>query len=127
MRHRSSKQARRKLDSPIRKRAIYRSGVKTSASLEEPFWEALEEIAQASGSTRAAVINAIAREQATGNFSSTLRVFALEHFRARAFHEEAAPEPTVRPVLSPRHPPRRRAKLARGNAGLAGAGRKTGR
>jgi predicted DNA-binding ribbon-helix-helix protein len=68
--------------SPIRKRSVSVHGVGTSISVEEPFWQALEEIARAHGSSRAALINLIANERAEGNLSSAVRVFVVEHFRA---------------------------------------------
>jgi predicted DNA-binding ribbon-helix-helix protein len=68
--------------SPVRKRSVMLLGHKTSVSLEEPFWQALHEIATERGITTAALLNSIASKQVEGNLSSALRVFVLEHFRA---------------------------------------------
>jgi predicted DNA-binding ribbon-helix-helix protein len=56
----------------------------TSVSLEEPFWQALHEIAHARGSSMAALVTLIAQKRSQGNLSSALRVFVLEQFRAAA-------------------------------------------
>ena len=73
--------------SSVRKRSIMLFGRKTSVSLEEPFWQALHEIATERGITTAALLNSIASKRAPGNLSSALRVFVLEHFRA-AYQKE---------------------------------------
>ena len=54
---------------------------KTSVSLEEPFWQALSEIATERGITISALIRSLDAERKQGNLSSALR-FVLEHFRA---------------------------------------------
>jgi predicted DNA-binding ribbon-helix-helix protein len=63
------------------KRSLALFGRKTSVSLEEPFWEALKEVAEARRTNRNALINAVAKDH-QGNLSSALRVLAVEHFRA---------------------------------------------
>ena len=70
------------ISSPILKRSVMLLGHKTSISLEEPFWQALREIATERGITTAALLNSIASKRVEGNLSSALRVFVLEHFRA---------------------------------------------
>jgi len=77
------RQVRQTLASLVRKRSVVLSGRKTSVSLEEPFWQALREIAAERGITTAALFNSIASERAPGNFSSALRVFVLEHYRSK--------------------------------------------
>ena len=79
-----------KMSSPVLKRSVVLSGHKTSVSLEEPFWQALREIARERGITTAALINSIASKQVEGNLSSALRVFVLEHFRAARQKETKA-------------------------------------
>jgi predicted DNA-binding ribbon-helix-helix protein len=64
------------------KRGVSFSGRKTSVTLEEPFWQALQEIATARGLTRSALIASIDDKRSGGNLSSGLRVFVLEQFRA---------------------------------------------
>jgi predicted DNA-binding ribbon-helix-helix protein len=66
----------------IIKRSVQFSGHKTSVSLEEPFWQVLQEIANTRGMTRSALIASIRDKRSEGNLSSALRVFVLEHFRA---------------------------------------------
>ena len=61
----------------------------TSVSLEDPFWQALREIARQRGITTAA-LNSIASKRVEGNLSSALRVFVLEHFRAALQKETKA-------------------------------------
>jgi predicted DNA-binding ribbon-helix-helix protein len=71
-----------KTPAQIPKRSIVLSGHKTSVTLEEPFWQALRELATARGLSVSALIGSIASERDQGNLSSALRVFVLEHFRA---------------------------------------------
>lgn len=61
----------------VRKRSVTIAGHRTSVSLEEPFWEALREIARARGVPLAALIAEVDRRR-TGNLSSALRLYALE-------------------------------------------------
>ena len=70
-----------KMSSPVLKRSVVVSGHKTSVSLEEPFWQALREIATARGLTVRALISLVDEKPEQGNLSSALRVFVLEHFR----------------------------------------------
>jgi predicted DNA-binding ribbon-helix-helix protein len=71
-----------RMPSPVPKRSVVVSGHKTSVSLEEPFWQALREIATARGLTVRALISLVDEKREQGNLSSALRVFVLEHFRA---------------------------------------------
>ena len=71
-----------RMPSPVPKRSVMVSGHKTSVSLEEPFWQALREIATARGLTVRALISLVDEKREQGNLSSALRVFVLEHFRA---------------------------------------------
>ena len=73
---------RKMMSSPVLKRSVVLSGRKTSISLEEPFWQALREIARERGITTAALLISIASKRVEGNLSSAVRVFVLEHFRA---------------------------------------------
>lgn len=66
------------------KRSVMVSGQKTSVSLEDVFWNGLKEIALRHGisvSRQLAIINA---QRATGNLSSAIRTFVVEHYRNRA-------------------------------------------
>ena len=65
-----------------RKRSIVIAGHSTSISLEEEFWAALKDIAEA----RQCSINHLVAEidsGRAGNLSSALRVFVLEEVRKR--------------------------------------------
>ena len=70
------------MTSPIRKRTVKVAGHTTSVSLEEPFWQALREIAAEREMTTSALLNSIASKRVEGNLSSALRVAVLQHFRA---------------------------------------------
>jgi len=66
------------------KRSVTISGHSTSVSLEEPFWEALRDIAKAKGVSINKLITQVdaGRAPDTG-LSSALRVFVLAHYRRR--------------------------------------------
>ena len=71
----------------IRKRSVTIAGHRTSVSLEQAFWDALRQIAEARGRSIAALIAEIDEAQGRGrgaNLSSALRVFVLEQARAGA-------------------------------------------
>jgi predicted DNA-binding ribbon-helix-helix protein len=78
---RSNERAPQRAASLILKRSVLLSGRKTSVSLEEPFWEALGQIAEARGTNRSKLIGSIDQKRVDGNLSSALRLFVLEHFR----------------------------------------------
>jgi predicted DNA-binding ribbon-helix-helix protein len=73
------------MKSPVIKRSIVIAGHKTSVSVEDAFWTALKEIAHARRQSLAELIGAIdgARQSGkhSGNLSSAIRVFVLEHYR----------------------------------------------
>ena len=73
---------RKMMPSPVLKRSVVLSGHKTSISLEEPFWQALREIAAEREMTTSAFLYSIASKRVGSNLSSAVRVFVLEHFRA---------------------------------------------
>ena len=64
------------------KRSVSIAGHRTSVSLEEPFWDALREIAKGRGVSLNKLITEVdaGRDPATG-LSSALRVFVLAHYR----------------------------------------------
>lgn len=64
----------------MRKRSVMIAGHSTSVSLEEPFWEALRELATARAVSVAALIAHIDATR-DGNLSSAIRVFVLEAYR----------------------------------------------
>ncbi len=67
------------------KHSLTIAGHRTSVSLEPAFWAAFRAIA----AKRRKSISQLAREvdaKRQGNLSSAIRVFVLEHYRARAEH-----------------------------------------
>ncbi|WP_350334940.1 ribbon-helix-helix domain-containing protein [Coralliovum pocilloporae] len=66
----------------IRKRSVTIAGHRTSLSLEDPFWEALQEIARQRGVSIAKIIREVDAERSVGNLSSAIRIKILGHFRS---------------------------------------------
>jgi len=67
------------------KRSVTLSGHRTSVSLEAPFWNALQEIANAQAVTATQLIASIdAARKADDNLSSAIRIYILRHFQDRA-------------------------------------------
>jgi predicted DNA-binding ribbon-helix-helix protein len=69
------------MKSAIFKRSIDLGGHKTSVSLENPFWDALREIAESQKTTMAALIQNIDNTRQQANLSSAIRLFVLNHYR----------------------------------------------
>lgn len=67
----------------IVKRSVSIAGHRTSISLEEPFWEALREIAERERLSVQALIGRIDAERGEQNLSSAIRVFVLNDLRSR--------------------------------------------
>ena len=71
--------------SGIRKRSIHLRGQKTSVSLVDEFWSALQEISAAKGERLPDTIKAIDQNRPDGlNLSSAIRLFVLRYFRNAA-------------------------------------------
>jgi predicted DNA-binding ribbon-helix-helix protein len=69
----------------VGKRSITIAGHRTSLSLEEPFWQAIIEMAGAMGTSVAALVASIDRERGPQvSLSSALRVRALDWYRDSA-------------------------------------------
>jgi predicted DNA-binding ribbon-helix-helix protein len=62
------------------KRSIVLRGRKTSISLEEPFWVALQKIASERRWTISDAVAFISEQQESRNLSSAIRVFVLNYF-----------------------------------------------
>ena len=75
------------MKSPVIKRSIVVAGNKTSVSLEDPFWEALREIARKQQVTVSGLVSSIDSRREHGNLSSAIRLFLFDHHRHR--HNEA--------------------------------------
>jgi predicted DNA-binding ribbon-helix-helix protein len=71
------------MNSLVAKRSLVIDGHKTSASLEEAFWNGLKEISRASGKPLSGLVSEIDRSR-QGNLSSAIRLFVLNHFRTGA-------------------------------------------
>ncbi|MBZ6075250.1 ribbon-helix-helix domain-containing protein [Microvirga puerhi] len=65
----------------ILKRSVSIAGHRTSISLEEPFWDALREIAAGRSLSVQALIGRIDAERGEQNLSSAIRVFVLQSVR----------------------------------------------
>ena len=75
----------RSLPSPVVKRSITIGDHNTSVTLEDEFWYGLREIARRKNATLRFLITQIDDARERNNLSSAIRVFVLNHFRARAF------------------------------------------
>jgi predicted DNA-binding ribbon-helix-helix protein len=76
------------MKSAVVKRSVIVGGHKTSISLEDAFWGHLREIAHEQGWTLSKLIAEIDGSRQYSNLSSAIRVFILEHFRAKANFSE---------------------------------------
>ncbi|NCC21186.1 MAG: aryl-sulfate sulfotransferase [Alphaproteobacteria bacterium] len=65
----------------MKKRSITIAGHATSVSLEQPFWDAIQEIAKARGLPVSRLVEEI-DETREGNLSSALRIYVLEWYRS---------------------------------------------
>jgi predicted DNA-binding ribbon-helix-helix protein len=69
---------------PERKRSLSIAGHRTSVSLEDPFWDALKQIALVEERTIAALIAEVDSKREATNLSSALRLHVLAHYRRLA-------------------------------------------
>ena len=69
------------MKSLVTKRSIVIAGHKTSVSLEDAFWKGLKEIAAGRDRTLSQMVGDIDSVRATGNLSSAIRLFVLDHYR----------------------------------------------
>jgi predicted DNA-binding ribbon-helix-helix protein len=77
--------------SRVRKRTVrISSGLATSVSVEDAFWEGLQAIARERQSSLSNLLASI-HKQRHDNFSSAVRLFVLDHYR-RLAEETAAAE-----------------------------------
>ena len=73
------------MKSAVKKRSVVVGSHKTSISLEDAFWRHLREIASAQGWKVSKLIAEIdGSHHYGGNLSSAIRLFVLEHFRAKS-------------------------------------------
>jgi predicted DNA-binding ribbon-helix-helix protein len=82
------------MKSPVIKRSIVIAGHKTSVSLEDAFWKGLKDIAVGRHTTLSDLVASIDTDRRHGNLSSAIRLFVLDHYRAKTNgHGEATPTP----------------------------------
>jgi predicted DNA-binding ribbon-helix-helix protein len=70
----------------IIKRSVVLDGRKTSVSLEDAFWNTLQEIAQAQGATVSQTVTEIEKSRQAGNLSSAIRLFVLDRIKKSGGH-----------------------------------------
>jgi len=71
------------MKSRVVKRSIVLSSQKTSVSLEDPFWEALKEIAERKSVSLSKLLGQIDQGRTASNLSSAIRVFVLSYFQTK--------------------------------------------
>jgi len=86
------------MTSAIIKRSVVVNGHKTSVSLENEFWEALRDMAEAQKVKLSVLVQQIERGRNNANLSSAIRVFVFEHYR-RVF-DGVAPRPMADKTLA---------------------------
>jgi predicted DNA-binding ribbon-helix-helix protein len=70
--------------SPVIKRSIMINRHKTSISLEDDFWNALQEISAAQGIRVSELVAIIDQPREHTNLSSATRLYVLNYYRSRA-------------------------------------------
>jgi predicted DNA-binding ribbon-helix-helix protein len=93
------------MKSLVVKRSIVIAGHKTSVSLEDAFWKGLKEIASGRSLTLSEMVATIDSRRLTGNLSSAIRLFVLDHFRSMiaspaGMHGSSVERPAQNPVSS---------------------------
>ena len=73
------------MKSPVVKRSIVIAGHRTSISLDDAFWQGLNEIANGREITLSTLVTAIDSERRHANLSSAIRIFVLDFYRDRLF------------------------------------------
>ena len=93
------------MHSAVKKRSVVLHGHKTSVSLEDDFWVALNDIAAEKGVSVPSLIEQVDAEHAHINLSSAVRVFVFRHYcnawqeaRARTGECDEATDDTERHV-----------------------------
>lgn len=66
------------------KRSFTIAGHRTSISLENAFWNALRDIAEAEQRSLASIVAEIDKNRGTAGLSGAVRIWVLDHFRKRA-------------------------------------------
>jgi len=69
------------MKSHIMKRSIVLAGHKTSVTLEDPFWDALKDIAKVQRKPVTELVRRIDVDRKHANLSSALRLFVLNYYQ----------------------------------------------
>ena len=77
------------MKSLVIKRSIIFDGRKTSASLEDDFWNALRDIAHGRGETLSRLIASINANRQFANLSSAIRLYVLWYYKDKFARREA--------------------------------------
>ena len=83
------------MKSAITKRSVVIGGHKTSVSLEEPFWNAVRELAGLQQVTVSSLLRQIDLERHNANLSSAIRVYVLENIRSQGARPNGRPGETL--------------------------------
>jgi predicted DNA-binding ribbon-helix-helix protein len=78
------------MKSPVVKRSIVIAGHKTSVSLEDAFWASLKTIAADRDVTLSDLVASIDTDRRGDNLSSAIRLFVLDHYRAKPANANSA-------------------------------------
>lgn len=71
------------MKSVVIRHSVVVNGRKTSISLENEFWEALQEIAERQNISLSKLVERIGQDRTNINLSSAIRVFLFDYFRAK--------------------------------------------
>ncbi len=88
-----------------RKRSLTISGHRTSISLEEPFWDALKDAADAQNVSLPALVAKIDGQRGAASLSGAIRVYLLQFYRdkVKALQGETDGSSPLNPPGSPDH------------------------
>lgn len=81
----------------VKKRSVVVGGHRTSISLEQAFWEAMQELAARDGKTINQMVSDIDSAR-TGNLSSAIRVWVLERAKAGLLTPDDAADRAAQPA-----------------------------
>ena len=82
------------MQSSVVKRSVVVGKHKTCVSLEDEFWMGLKEIAASRRTTCSALLGELNEHRQSGNLSSAVRQFVLQHYQERAQQSEHAASPS---------------------------------
>jgi predicted DNA-binding ribbon-helix-helix protein len=77
------KLGRSAMKSGVIKRSVAIAGHKTSVTLEDGFWQALHDIADAESCTLSHLLGEIDGNRQSANLSSHIRLYVLDHYRRK--------------------------------------------